>query len=156
MSYKNALQVLSYFLEIYLNILPSTPRSYNFLFPSGFPTKASPVPCECHLPWPLYSSWFCHSNDIGWEEENMMLLNMQSLILHCALRLLCYKDPGLYVEVPWMNYGWRQTELPVSVWVHLLSKALASYDLQYFHISLKRMPRKCLETSRSHIHVYSF
>ena len=54
------------------------------LFPSGLPTKTSPLPPTCYIPRPSHSSGFDHPNSIWWVQI-IKLHNMQSAPLHCYL-----------------------------------------------------------------------
>ena len=61
----------SHFLKIYLNnILPSAPGSpqwfLSFRFPHQNRVHASPLSHTRHMPSPSHSSWFYHSQNIGW------------------------------------------------------------------------------------------
>ena len=69
----------SNFLKIHLNIiLPSTPGSPKWPFPSGFPTKTlyTPLlsPHTRYMPRPSHSSRFFHPNNTGWGVQIIQLL----------------------------------------------------------------------------------
>ena len=67
----------SYFLEVYLNvILLSVPR-FSKLSDLGFPTKTMYVPHISHMTHPLHSSWFCHPNNVWWEQHIIKLCIVQ-------------------------------------------------------------------------------
>ena len=79
----------SYFLMIHFNIiLPSTPGSPKYFFPSGFPTKTlyTPLlsPYVLHVP-PSRFSRFYVPNDIGWGIQIIQLLLRQLPLLPCYL-----------------------------------------------------------------------
>ena len=71
-----------YFLNIYFNILPSTPRSSKFLFSIKFPHQnlvcTSSLLLTCYIPCLSHSFWFDRSNNIWWTVQIMKLLIMQS------------------------------------------------------------------------------
>jgi hypothetical protein len=59
-----------HFLKIHRNIiLPSTPGSSRYFFPSGFPRKTlyTPPPHKCYMPCPSDSSWFYTRKLLGEE-----------------------------------------------------------------------------------------
>jgi len=61
--------ILTFFFHLCLR-LPSD------FFPSGFPTKTLYIPWLSPMPSPTHSSWFDHSNNLGWGVQIISLLIM--------------------------------------------------------------------------------
>jgi len=70
----------SHFLEIHLNIIPSTPGSpkwsLSLRFPHLNPVYASRIPHMCYMPHPSHSAQFNHPNSTEWRVQIIKLLVM--------------------------------------------------------------------------------
>jgi hypothetical protein len=79
----------SYFLKIHFSaILPSTPRSSKRSLspesPHQNPVCTSPLSHACYMPYPSYSSWVDHPNNIWWGLQILKFLFMYSSPLSCC------------------------------------------------------------------------
>jgi hypothetical protein len=68
--------------KVHLNaIFPSMPRSSQWFFLSGLPTKTlhniSPLPHACHMSPSPHAPWFNHPNNIRWRIQAVKFIIMQ-------------------------------------------------------------------------------
>jgi len=59
-----------------------------FRFSHQNPVNTSPHPSTCYTPHPFHTSWFDHTNNIGWRVGAIKLLFKQSSPLPCVV---CYE-----------------------------------------------------------------